>query len=158
MNMPAQLQQIIEVRRSIGDPITADFVIVATLPETALPKTAHTTGDGRYWFFDGVDWRLYALKFNDAYIQILVNEQGRHKAAIRLVDDLLARLDPADYLTAGNAGGQSVSFSTLTEAMEFYRVLRERLMEADAAANGMNSGLMVKIKRRPVGGVLEDYE
>ena len=156
--MAVQLQQIIEVRRRIGDPVTADFVIVAALPETALPKTAHTTGDGQYRHYDGVEWRRYTLKFSDAYIGLLVGEQGVLNTAIRLVDDMIARLDPADYLTAGNAGGQSLSFPTLAEAAEFYRALRARLQEEAAAEAGMNSGLMLKTRRRPVGGVLEYYE
>jgi hypothetical protein len=156
--IPDLLKEIFEVRRSIGDPVTADFVFTEELPETALENTAHTTGSGEYKFFDGVEWRPYALKFSDGYIQGLIEGLGRVKAAIKLIDNLIARIDPADYITSGNAGGQSVSFPSLGEVMAYYNALRDRLIEEEKAAAGMNSGLMVQTKKRPVGGVLEENE
>jgi hypothetical protein len=154
---PDLFNEIIEVRRSIGDPITADFVFfIEELPETALNNTAYTTGDGEYKFFDGVEWRPYNLKFSDGYIQGLVEGLGRLKAAIKLIDILIARIDPTDYITSGNAGGQSVSFPSLGEIMDYYKALRNQLIEEEKAAAGVNSGLMVHTVKRPVGGVLED--
>jgi hypothetical protein len=153
--IPAWLNEVFEVRRSIGDPVTADFIFVNELPQEAPQNNAYTTGDGEYKFFDGVEWRLYTLKFSDGYIQGLVEGFGRIRASIKLIDNLMARIDPADYLTSGNAGGQSVSFPSLGEIMAYYGALRVRLLEEEAAAAGMNSGLMVRTKRRPVGGVLE---
>jgi hypothetical protein len=152
---PTGLNEVFEVRRSIGDPVTADFIFIDNLPDEALQNTAHTTGNGEYKFFDGVEWRQYTLKFSDGYIQGLVEGFGRIKAAIKLIDNLMARIDPSDYLTSGNAGGQSVSFPSLSEVIAYYKALRERLLEEEAAAAGINSGLMVRTKKRPVGGVLE---
>jgi hypothetical protein len=39
--------------------------------------------------------------------------------------------------------------------LAFYNGLRDALIREEAAANGTNSGLMLRTKRRPVGGVLE---
>jgi hypothetical protein len=153
---PDSLKEILELRRRIGDPITADFVCTDVLPATALENISYTTGDGEYKFFDGVEWRAYTLKFSDGYIQGLVEGMGRLKAAIKLIDNLIARIDPMDYITSGNAGGQSVSFPSLGEVMAYYNALRDRLIEEEKAAAGVNSGLMVHTVRRPVGGVLED--
>lgn len=153
---PEWLREVIRVRRRIGDPVTSDFVYIETLPSAAQPNIAFTTGDGQYWFYRGGQWKPYTLKFSDSYIRQLVQDRGQLKAAIRLIDNLIARIDPTDYLTAGNMGGQSVSFPTLTELMDFYHRLRDLLLQEDAEDKGMNSGLMLKTKRRPVGGVLEE--
>jgi len=156
--MTDTLKEIFEVRRSIGDPVTADFVFVDELPETALPNTAYTTGNGEYKYFDEVDWRQYKLKFSDGYIRGLVEGLGRLKASIKLVDNLIAKIDPTDYLVAGNAGGQSVSFPSLSEVLAYYNALRDRLIEEEKAASGMNSGLMLRTKRRFVGGIMENAD
>jgi hypothetical protein len=153
---PDWLQDVIRVRRSIGDPVTADFIFVDTLPAAMQPNTAVTTGDGQYWFYRSGQWKPYALKFSDNYVRQLAEERGRLRAAVRLIDNLIARIDPTDYITSGNAGGQSVSFLTLAEVLDFYNRLRDRLLEEEAENAGMNSGLMLKTKRRPVGGVLEE--
>jgi len=150
-----QLQEIFEIRRSIGDPVTSDFVFVQVLPVTALENIAYTTGNGEYKYFDGVEWRNYRLKFSDQYIKMLACHMGRIGASLKLVNNLIAQIDPQSYITSGNAGGQSVSFSSLQEVLSYYETLRHILEEEAAAANGMNSGRFLKTKRRPVGGVLE---
>jgi hypothetical protein len=150
-----ELQEVIEVRRSIGDPATADFVIVDSLPAEAQQNIAHTAGDGAYYFHNGIEWQLYNLKFSDNYIGQLITTRGRHRAAVKLIDNLIARIDPADYLTSGNSGGQSMSFPSLAEVLTYYNALRDRLLEEEAEEAGMNSGLMLRTKRRPVGGVTE---
>ena len=149
------LDDIIHVRRSIGDPVTSDFILVDDLPAEPLPETAYTTGDGVYYFHDEIEWRLYSLKFSDNYIRQLIDSKGRLKAAIRLIDNLIARIDPADYLTSGNSGAQSTGFPSLGEVMAYYNGLRDLLLEQEAEETGMNSGLMLNTVKRPIGGVLE---
>jgi len=156
---PDWLKEVFQIRRSIGDPVTGDFVYVEELlSENALKNTAYTSGDGEYWFFDGVEWRLYSLKFGDAYIRLLLEKYSRLSASIKLIDDLIARIDPTDYITSGNAGSQSMSFPSLSEVVEYYKTLRNILLEEEAKEAGMNSGLILDTKRRLVGGVIEDYE
>ena len=155
---PAWLQKIFNVRRSIGDPVTADFLFVDVLPAAAPQNIAHTTGNGVYQYYNGIEWREYRLKFSEAYIRLLVEDHGRIKASIQLIDNLIARIDPADYITSGNAGGQSITFPSLSDVLLFYNTLRDRLLEEEAAEAGMNSGLMIKTKWRPVGGVQEEDE
>jgi len=156
--IPAWLDEIIQVRRSIGDPVTGDFAYVEELPETAPQNTAYTKGDGEYWFHDGVEWRKYSLKFGDPYIKLLAGKYGRIGAAVKLIDNLIAQIDPTDYINSGNAGGQSMSFPSLQEVMNYYTTLRGILLEEQAEEAGMNSGLMLQTKKRPVGGVIEGYE
>jgi len=158
METPAWLDEVIQVRRSIGDPVTGDFVYVDELPETAPQNTAYTKGDGEYWFYDGVEWRKYSLKCGDAYIRLLVGKHGRIGAAIKLIDTMIAQIDPTDYITSGNAGGQSMSFPSLQEVMNYYTALRDILLDEQAEEAGMNSGLMLQTKKRSVGGVIEGYE
>jgi len=152
------LDDIFEVRRSVGDPVTGGFTLVDVLPETAPQNTAYTTGNGEYLFFDGVEWRNYSIKTGDAYIRLLLEKHGRLRTSIKLVDNMTAQINPEDFLQSGNAGGQSMSFPSLRDVLDYYDALRERLLEEEAAENGTNSGLMLAAKKRPVGGVLEDYE
>jgi hypothetical protein len=155
---PAWLQQVIRARRSIGDPVTRDFIYVTELPDEGPEKTAFTTGNGSYRYYAG-SWKQYDVKFSDGYIRELVEGRGRYRAAVTLINNLIARIDPADYITSGNAGGQSVSFPSLADMLAYYNGLRDALMREEAAANRADSGLMLRTKRRPVGGVLEydDY-
>ena len=148
--------EIIHVRRSIGDPVASDFFRADDLPADPVPGTAYTKGDGVYYFHDEIEWRTYNLKFSDSYIESLIAGRGRLKAAIRLIDNLIARIDPADYLTSGNAGAQSLGFPSLSEVLAYYNGLRDRLLEEEAEETGTNSGRMLSTKRRPVGGVLEE--
>jgi len=158
METPAWLDEVFQIRRSIGDPVTGDFVYAEELPETAPQNIAHRTGNGEYRFYDGAEWREYSLKFGDAYIRLLAGKYGQLGASIKLIDSLIAQIDPTDYITSGNAGGQSMSFPSLQEVMDYYKTLRGILFEEYAAEAGMNSGLMLETKRRPVGGVIEGYE
>lgn len=153
---PDWLQDVIRVRRNSGDPLAYDFIFVDSLPASMSLNIALTQGDGAYYYYDGTQWKRYDLKFSDAYIRELVERRGILKASVKLIDNLLARIDPADYITSGNAGGQSVSFLTLAEIIQYYQALRDKLLEEDAAASGMNSGLFIKAKRRGVGGVTEE--
>ena len=151
------LDEIINVRRSIGDPVTSDFIVVDKLPDNPLKDTAYTLEDGMYQYHNGIDWQPYKLKFSDNYIEQLLSEHSRIRAAIKLIDNLIARIDPAYYLSAGNTGGQSMSFPSLAEVMAYYEGLRDKLLMEEAAEAGMDSGLMLNTKKKPVGGVTE-YE
>ena len=151
------MQLIFAIRRSIGDPVTSDLIFVDELPETAQENIAYSTGNGEYKYFDRVQWRNYTLKFSDTYI-LSLSKRGRISASLQLINNLIARIDPTDYITSGNAGGQSMSFLSLSEVLLYYETLRNTLLEEQAAESGTNSGLMLSTKRRAVGGVLESYE
>jgi hypothetical protein len=150
---------VIRVRRLIGDPIAADFLLAQSLPEAGAPDTAYAmygdSYDGRYWRFEGGAWKQCVLKFADAYIRQRAEEAGRLYAAVGLIDDLIARLDPADYITGGNAGGQSVSFPSLESALAFYSGLKAALIARAAREKGTGTGGFFRSRKRPVGGVLE---
>ena len=153
-----KLLAVFEIRRSIGDPITNDFILVDEIPETAQQNTAYTTGNGEYKYWDGVEWRVYNLKFSDQYIKMLSGQMGRINASIRLINNLIAQIDPNDYITSGNAGEQSVSFLSLSEILHYYQTLKEVLLEEQAAEAGFNSGRMFRTKKRFIGGVLESED
>ena len=160
--IPVWQRDIIRVRRSIADPIAADFLLTLSLPAAGAPTTAYALyGDsynGKYYYYSAGGWKEYALKFSDDYIRQRVAESGRLNAAIGLITDLIARLDPTDYITGGNAGGQSVSFPSLESVLAFYKGLKDALLAEDARQHRMNSGAYFRAKRRPVGGVLDYAE
>ena len=152
---PSWLEDVFEIRRRIGDPITGDLVYVDDFPEEPLENTAYTTGDERYWYFNQLGKQQYKIKHNDSYIRAMVEGLGRVKASIKLIDLLIAKIDPTDYITSGNAGGQSVSFLSLTDILAYYNALKDVLLEEEADAEGLNSGVMLSVVKRPVGGVQE---
>ena len=149
---------VLEARRRVGDPAVSDLRLVGELPAEPLKDTAYTQGDGVYQYFDGIAWKSYDLKFSDEYIEKVIRERGQIRGCIRLIDNLITRIDPTDYIVSGNAGGQSMSFLSLSEILQFYNALRDKLLDEEAEVEGMNSGLMLKTKKKYVGGVLEDYE
>jgi hypothetical protein len=65
----------------------------------------------------------------------------------------LARVHPDDYITAGNAGGQSVSFPALESLIAFYRALKKDLLEEEARQTGADTGRLFQVERPAVGGV-----
>ena len=150
------LNEVIDVRRNIGDPIASDFIVVDDLPLEPFKGIAYTTGDGIYSYFNGLKWQQFDIKFTDNYIERLISERGKLRASIRLIDNLIALINPDDYIAAGNTGGQSMSFSSLAEVVNYYEGLRRYLLDEEAALAGADSGRMLKTVRKPVGGVLED--
>jgi hypothetical protein len=157
--VPDWQQEIIRVRRSIGDPVAADFLLAEALPDTGAPNTAYALYgdyyDGKYFYYTPGGWKQYALKFADAYVRRRVAESGRLNAAIGLITDLIARLDPKDYITGGSAGGQSVSFPSIESVTAFYKELQSALLAQDARERGIGTGGFFRARHRPVGGVLE---
>jgi hypothetical protein len=159
--IPDWFKCVIRIRRMIGDPVTRDYLFCASLPETGLCKTAYVlVGDaynGQYNYYECGEWHTYCTKFSDDWIKTLCGEyKSRVKAALRLINELIAKIDPSDYILSSNAGGQSVSFPDLTSVFDYYERLKKALMEQDAMDGGMNSGLMIRARRSGVGGVWEE--
>jgi hypothetical protein len=63
------------------------------------------------------------------------------------------RRSPDDYITSGNAGGQSVSFPSLSDMLAFYRGLKADLLAEAAVLEGNDTGRFMKFDRPAVGGV-----
>jgi hypothetical protein len=140
----------------IYDPQAKDIMYVERLPSYAPDGVAFTLGDGAYQVKKNESWTALSTKFTDAGIRGMVNESGSVLgAACLLIDRLIARIQPDDYITSGNAGGQSVSFPSLADMLAFYRGLKEALREEAARISGLGSGGFFRTKKRPVGGVLE---
>lgn len=156
--VPACLVNVLRLRKMIHDPKVNDIFYVASLPDSAPPCISFTTGDGVYFTMVNGEWKKLPLKFTDSYIvEELKLTRSVWTAAIALIDRLIARIDPDDYIVSGNAGGQSISFPSLGDMIEFYRALRERFVESESEEMRMNSGLYLSVKRNGVGGVWE-YE
>jgi hypothetical protein len=155
---PDWLKDVIMIRRSIGDPIVNDFILTVELPDSGVKGTAYvlydTAYNGQYNYWDGTQWKQFDLKFSDAYIQMLLEKDTRLNTSIILINNLIARIDPTDYITSGNAGGQSVSFPSLADMLAFYEALKKALLDEAAAEAGLNSSVFLKSKPVGVGGVM----
>jgi hypothetical protein len=154
--VPDLLVPVLRVREMIYDPQAKDIVYVERLPAVPPAGIAFTTGDGVYRARPGDTWIILNTKFTDAGIEDVIAMAGEPvRAACLLIDRLVARIQPDDYITGGNAGGQSVSFPSLADMLAFYRGLKESLLKEAALISGLGSGGFFRTKKRPVGGVLE---
>ena len=158
--VPVSLIQVLRVRGMIYDPLVNDIFFVETLPDNPPDGMAFTRGDGNYLQKQSGEWERLPIKFTDAGIEDMIAIAGDDPiaGAALLIDRLIARIQPEDYLTSGNAGGQSLSFPTLAELLAFYKGLKDSLKEEAAALAHADSGLMLRTRKRFVGGVMEEDE
>jgi hypothetical protein len=156
--VPDWLIPILRVRGMIYDPMAKDIIFVEALPYFNTPEgVAFTLGDGNYQVknSDG-DWVNLPTKFTDAAIEDMVSLGGSALGgACLLIDRLIARIQPDDYITSGTAGGQSVGFPSLESMLAFYRGLKADLKAEDEAAAGFSTGRLFTVERPAVGGVIE---
>jgi hypothetical protein len=137
----------------IYDPLANDLFFVTSLPDEPPEGAAFTRGDGVYWAYPGGEWVKLPLKFSDAAVEDMLSMGGGViTAACLLIDRLTARIQPGDYITSGNAGGQSLSFPSLADMLAFYRGLKKDLLDEEAR---LNAGSFIITPRPPVGGVYE---
>jgi hypothetical protein len=152
--VPDWLVPILRVREMIYDPRAKDLVYVEQLPSYPPPGVAFTRGDGEYRVRPGGTWAVLDTKFTDAGIEDMIAVAGDPvRAACLLIDRIIARVQPDDYITSGNAGGQSVSFPSLADLLAFYRGLKADLLAEAAALAGTDTGLLFSVERPAVGGV-----
>lgn len=154
--VPDWLVPVLRVRSMIYDPQAKDIVYVERLPYYPLPGVAFTLGDGAYRVRPGAEWIALDTKFTDPGIEDVIALAGEPvRAACMLIDRLIARIQPDDYITSGNAGGQSVSFPSLESMIAFYRGLKADLLAEAAALAGTDTGRFITVERPAVGGVWE---
>jgi hypothetical protein len=155
--VPPWLIPVLRIRGMIADPLANDLLYVLSLPPAPPAGTAFTIGDGGYRVYrDGV-WVPLALRFTDGVIEDVFNQGGTVlSAAALLIDRLIARIDPQDYITSGTAGGQSLGFPSLADMLAFYRGLKKDLLDEAARLNGTDTGRFFVIPKPPVGGVYEE--
>jgi hypothetical protein len=155
--VPGWLVPVLRVRELIYDPQAKDIVYVEQLPSYPPAGVAFTLGDGAYRVRPGSTWTALDTKFTDAGIEDVLAMAGNPvRAASLLIDRLIARIQPEDYITSGTAGGQSVGFPSLADMLAFYRGLKADLLAEAAALEGMDSGRLFSVERPAVGGVWEE--
>jgi hypothetical protein len=154
--VPDWLIPILRVREMIYDPQAKDIVYVEQLPSYPPAGVAFTLGDDMYRVRPGDTWITLDTKFTDAGIEDTLAMAGSPvRAACLLIDRLIARIQPDDYITSGTAGGQSVGFPSLQDMLAFYRGLKADLRAEAAALEGTDTGRFFSVERPAVGGVWE---
>jgi hypothetical protein len=154
--MPAPyLEKIMRIRVIVGDPLAPSIIYDDQLPDRGLEGQIYTRGDGRYYRWSDNSWKAVALKFDDITIDILARGQDIWRGALYVFDNYLAKLDPLDYITSGNAGAQSVSFPSVSEVLAWFTARRALIVKQLE-----RYGTITRACYRPraVGGVLECSE
>jgi hypothetical protein len=156
--VPAWLIPILQARGMIYDPASKDIMYVEAMPNMPPAGVAFTTGNGNYMIKEGGEWITLPTKFTDAGIEDVFTLAGGSpvEAACLLIDRLIARIQPDDYLTSGNAGGQSMSFPSLADMLAFYRGIKKDLQDEAARINNTDAGRFFQFRRPAVGGVWEN--
>jgi hypothetical protein len=156
--MPAYLPWVAMLRMLVGDPLASEIVFVETLPQAGYDSgEAWTTGGGIYFKWDCGAWQRQKLFLSDVFIRDKTRNQTEYSAGIFLLDTILARINPLDYVLSRNAGGQSLSFPTLSEIRDFFAA-RKAALQAQAETTG--KGVCFYKRPIPVGDVYEsaDFE
>jgi hypothetical protein len=146
---PEWLAEVLRVRFVIGDPAGSPLIFAAALPAAPIEGMVCTAGNGVYRRWRDGAWETCPITLDD---QAINGFRGgtvweRAKQAIAL---LLIRINPLDYITSGNAGGQSVSFPSLESVAAFFKTRQEAIDAQIIASGGANR---VCVRPYPVGGV-----
>jgi hypothetical protein len=149
---PEWLAEVLKVRFIIGDPICTSLIYADVLPESALEGQVYTSGDGVYYKRENGAWVTCRLTLDDRAIDAFRGGSTWQQAS-RAIDLLLIRINPLDYITSGNAGGQSVSFPSLADVLAFFNARK-----AAISSWAVQAGDVQRVGCHPVavGGVYEE--
>jgi hypothetical protein len=153
---PDWLVRVVQTRWYLGDPPTTQFIYSTTQPDTATDGMVWTNGDGNYYHRTGTTWIKCKLQFGDGYIRVFTDAgMPPLNVAVNNIDQLIMRIDPTDYITSGNAGGQSVSFPSLAEVTAFFTAKKKALQDMILEQAGLGGVTFVRACRPAVGGSYE---
>jgi hypothetical protein len=145
-------ERILQIRQLIGDPIASSIHYADPLPGDALEGSVYTTGNGVYQFWRSGAWKPVKIQMDDVEIERMDTSANVYVSASMAVNALIARINPLDYITSGNAGGQTVSFPSLADVLAFFNAKKEAIGEMAS-----QSGNTQQARRHPVpvGGVYD---
>jgi hypothetical protein len=150
---PDWLADVLRVRLIIGDPICGAVIYARPLPDAAPEGSCATGGDGLYYVMRDGEWQEITLQFQDGILRERVEKNGNVlKAAYESIKLLLIRINPLDYITGANAGGQSVSFPGVADVISFFI---EKLKHISGMVNAEKGYTRACVPPYPVGGVYD---
>ncbi|GBR73159.1 hypothetical protein NO1_0589 [Candidatus Termititenax aidoneus] len=153
---PDWLVKVIQARWYLGDPPANQFIYSTAYPDEANEGNIYTNGDGNYYRKTADQWVLQPVQFGDGYIRVFTDSGiPSLNVAINNIDQLIARINPADYITSGNAGGQSVSFPSLKDVSDFFAAKKKALQDMAAQQQGLSGVTFLHARRPAVGGSYE---
>ena len=144
--------RILQIRRLIGDPAAPSVSYETPLPASAPERAVYTTGNGVYQVYRAGAWKPVKVQIDDSEIEGLDSGCSVYQAALNAVNVLIIRIDPANYITSGTAGGQSMSFSSLSEVTAFFNAKKAAIAALAARAGDVQSAGHRPV---PVGGVFD---
>jgi hypothetical protein len=127
--VPVDIDLVLSVRCVIDDPHLAagqGIVYAKPRPFSLIAGAITTVGDGVYYrFYHGDYHRLYPV-ISDFTILGITNTVGYkvHAVAVAAIQRLIAMLNPRSYVTSFSTGGQSTSFPSFSEALQYYKDLQ----------------------------------
>jgi hypothetical protein len=145
-------ERILQIRRLIGDPVASSINYADPLPDNALDRAVYTTGDGAYQARRYGAWKPVKIQIDDVEIERMDTAANIYVSALTAVNALIARINPLDYITSGNAGAQSVGFPSLADVLAFFNAKKAAIASMAAEAGDVQRAGWHPV---PVGGVFD---
>jgi hypothetical protein len=144
--------RVLQIRSLIGDPIATSINYADPLPADALDGSVYTTGNGVYHVWRSGAWKPVKIQIDDAEIEKKDTSANIYISALAAINLFMARFNPLDYITSGNAGAQGFSFPTIESVYAGFNLKKAAIEEMAAL-----SGNVLQARRRdvPVGGVYD---
>ncbi|MDR1398654.1 MAG: hypothetical protein LBJ41_01850 [Treponema sp.] len=123
--IPPVLDDILGVRSLIDDPHFAagqGIIYASPRPYSLITGAITTDGNGRYYRYGHKRYHLMYPVLSDFTISSLPGKNVYQKA-VAAIQRLIAMLNPSTYTTSFSTGGQSTSFPSFAEVMQYYKDL-----------------------------------
>jgi hypothetical protein len=145
-------ERILQIRSLIGDPVATSINYADPLPPSALEGAVYTIGDGVYQIYRAGAWKPVKVRMDDSEIEGLDSGGSVYAAALDAINILLLKINPLDYITSGNAGGQSVGFPSIADVLAFFNAKKAAIAAIAAKAGDVQRAGHCPV---PVGGLFD---
>lgn len=143
------------VRMKLRDPAAVITIEEAvTIPtEPAYQKAVRVAGT--YYVYNGTEWARVNLLISDEILNNLIEAKGENGAVIAAIPQIIAGLLDEMRIVRMQSGAESNEFLSLSDALAFYKSLRNLYKEDDDVEQGANTGRMFRVRKPTIGGVCE---
>lgn len=155
--MAEVFESLKEARIKLNDPSGVINILTVSnyeaLPVSPISQTAYRTEDtGEYFIFSGSSFEKLELKISDETLNTYISLYGITGAILRGIDLIVAQLYNQIMASGFSTGSENVQFTTLKDAIEFYKTLRKQYADQDAENSSVSSGLYIETTRPRIGG------
>lgn len=143
------------VRLKLRDPAAVVELAEATVMPTEAEYQKAYRVSGVYYVYNGTAWARVNLLISDEILNKLIEAKGENGAVIAAIPQIIAGLYDEMRIVKMSSGAESTDFLSLTDALSFYKALRNVYKEDDDIEQSVNTGRIFKTRKPTIGGVWE---